>query len=147
MSVPMKRFCQGLTSMLTVLVFSSLALGHVTVAPTEAEAGAEVLYTARVPTETSSPTVRVEIQFPGALSVSRFEAKPGWTASLERNEAGTIVSATIEGGSIPPRESAEFSFLAQNPGEAARLVWQIRQVYADGTSSDWTPATSVTSGD
>ena len=142
----MTRLTKILGCPVTLFLFSSLALGHVTVMPRESAAGAEVRYSARVPTETASPTVSVEVRFPEGLRVSEFEANPGWTAVFQRDAAGTIVSVAIDGGSIPPRESSEFSFLARNPSEAAELVWEIRQVYADGNSSDWTPATAVTNG-
>lgn len=134
-----------LGTLFLVLFSSVVAFGHVTVAPREATKGAEVRYTARVPTETSSPTVRIEVRFPDGIDVSEFVPNPGWTAAFERNDAGKIVAVTVQGGWIAPRESEEFTFVARNPDQATELTWEIRQVYENGDSSDWTPTTRVTS--
>lgn len=135
-----------LGSLSLVFFSSAVAFGHVTVAPREAAEGAEVRYTARVPTETSPPTVRIEVRFPDDIDVSEFVPNRGWTAVFTRNDAGKIVSVTVQGGSIPPRETAEFTFIATNPDQETELVWEIRQSYENADSSDWTPTTRVTRG-
>src|SRR5688572_13343425 len=100
-----------------VAVSVTAAYGHVTVRPMESTAGASEKYTMRVPTEKNSPTVRIEIQFPDAVTVSSIEPKAGWKIEEKKNGSGKIVSAILSGGSIPPRETAEFYFTARNPDE------------------------------
>ena len=123
------------TAVLTV----NAAYGHVTVRPMESAAGASEKYTMRVPTERNVPTVRIEIQFPDAVTVSSIEPKAGWKIEERKNASGKIVSAILT-GSIPPRETAEFSFVARNPDEETAVSWKVIQIYEDGSKSEWVDA-------
>ena len=44
-------------------------------------------------------------------------------------------------------ESATLSFTAKNPATGEKITWKIQQKYADGTASNWTPATTLTATD
>lgn len=92
----------------------------------------------RVPDEKNIPTVRMEAEFPPAVEVISVDAKEGWKIDLKRDSSGKIVGAIWSGGSIAPREVAEFGFQAHYPDEETKLVWSVIQVYEDGSKSEWT---------
>jgi uncharacterized protein YcnI len=107
---------------------------HVTVAPRESEAGAEQRYTVRVPTEGQVATTSVELEVPPDMTIVEVLSGDGYTFET-RQEAARIVAITWK-RDIPPRESAEFAFIARNP-KSGQIAWKARQRFADGTSADW----------
>ena len=132
------------TLSVVVLVFTAqLAFGHVTIRPDEASVGGTQQYTMRVPHEREGSTVRIEVDFPAEATVAYFETKPGWKIEHKTDADGRIIGAVWSGGSIGEHEFTEFGFLARNPGEATTLVFGIRQIYADGEVSEWSPEVRV----
>lgn len=115
----------------------SLAYGHVTVQPKQSVAGKTETYIVRVPTEKSVPTVGIEVEFPDALEVSSFEAKPGWKLVERKNTAGKLIGVILSGGSIPPGEAAQFTFTARNPKAEGKLSFKAVQIYQDGSRVEW----------
>lgn len=128
---------------LTMMVLSApgVALAHVTVNPRTSKPGAEEKYTVRVPTEKSVSTTSVDLEVPQGVMVASVTAPDGATHT-EKREGDRIVGITwmME---IKPQQRAEFVFTAKNPAATAPLTWRVRQHYADGTLSDWTPATTL----
>jgi uncharacterized protein YcnI len=116
-----------------VLAASSLA-AHVTVAPRESQAGAEQRYTVRVPTEGQVATVAMELEVPPDMTI--VDVVPGDGYTFETRREGSRIVAITWKREIPPRETAEFAFVARNP-KAAQVAWKARQRFADGTSADW----------
>jgi uncharacterized protein YcnI len=106
----------------------------VTVAPRESQAGAEQRYTIRVPTEGQVATTSVELEVPPAMTIVEVVKGEGYTFETRR-EGSRIVAITWQ-RNIPPKETAEFVFVARNPN-AAQVSWKARQRFADGTSADW----------
>jgi uncharacterized protein YcnI len=109
----------------------------VTVSPGEAPAGAVQRYCIRVPSEKSTPTSKVEVEFPARLDVTEVEAPHGWRAAAQKGPQGRIAGAIWQGGSIPPRHFIEFGVLARNPDAPAQLVWKAIQTYGDGSEVHW----------
>ena len=68
------------------------------------------------------------------MTVSEVVAGEGYTFDVRR-EGNRIVAITWK-REIPPKQSAEFAFMARNPN-AAEIAWKARQRFADGTSADW----------
>ncbi len=126
-------------SMLMVLIFGSVAYGHVTVQPRQSNVDKLETYTLRVPTEKPIPTVRVEVAFPSDLKVASFESKTGWKIEETRNASGDIVSVVLT-GSIPPSQSAQFNFTARNPNVEGKVSLKAIQIYEDGSRAEWTGA-------
>jgi uncharacterized protein YcnI len=122
-----------------IAMTATLAYAHVTVRPMESPAGATQKYTMRVPTERNIPTVRIEIEFPDAVTVSSIEQKAGWKIEERKSASGKILGAVFT-GSIPPRETAEFTFEARNPNEETTVSWKVIQIYEDGSQSAWVDA-------
>jgi uncharacterized protein YcnI len=120
------------------LAATAVVHAHVSVRPRESTAGASQQYTMRVPTEKGVSTVQIEIEFPALVKVTKVDEKPGWKLEPKRSAAGKLVGATWSGSSIAPREVAEFTFTATNPGEEGKLEWKVIQVYEDGSRSEWT---------
>ena len=135
MSTP--NFLRSAAIISALVMFVGMADAHVTIQPKESTVGISVAYTIRVPTEKFVPTVRIEVEFPAALSVSSFDAKPGWKIESNKDATGKIVS-TVLTGSIPPGQSASFTFTATNPREEGKLSWKAIQIYEDGSKSEWT---------
>lgn len=121
-----------------LLALSVFALAHVVVRPAESAPGAEQRYAMRVPTEKPVATISVQLEFPANLTVLSVDEKPGWKLELSRDSQGRIIRALWR-GSLPPKESAEFTFLARNP-LAGTLDWRAVQTFADGSKSEWTGA-------
>lgn len=117
-----------------VLLSASIAAAHVTVLPRESHAGMEQRYTIRVPTEGQVATTSVELEVPAGVAVTEVIAGDGYTFDVRR-EADRIVAITWK-KEIPPKQSAQFEFVARNPN-AAEIAWKARQRFADGTSADW----------
>ena len=120
-----------------MLLSMPFAWAHVTVAPKEAAPGATQRYCIRVPSEKSIPTISVEAEFPARLEVSTIEGPTGWSGTTRKDRQGRIVSATWEGGSIPPGKTLEFGVIARNPDAATTLVWKAIQKYQDASEVHW----------
>ena len=116
-------------------LIASVAHAHVTVMPRESQAGMEQRYTVRVPTEGQVTTTSVELEIPAGVTVSEVISGEGYTFDVRR-EGDRVVAITWK-REIPPKQSAEFVFVARNPPEAAALAWKAHQHYADGTSANW----------
>jgi uncharacterized protein YcnI len=119
------------------LAVVAVAAAHVTVNPTEVRPNSFESFTVRVPTEKDEPTVKVRIEFPAALTVSRFQPKPGWKRDIEKDNTGRIAAATWSGGQVGPDEYEEFVFLARTPKEPGKLVFKAFQTYQSGETVAW----------
>ena len=117
-----------------VLLTGAALNAHVTVLPRESHAGMEQRYTVRVPTEGQVATTSVELEVPAGVVVREVVPGDGYTFDVRR-EGDRIVAITWK-REIPPKQSAEFGFVALNP-KAAEVAWKARQRFADGTSADW----------
>lgn len=107
---------------------------HVTVQPRESQAGAEQLYTVRVPTEGTVSTTSLELEVPEGLHVIQVASGDGFTFEL-RKEKDRIVAITWK-REIKPKEFALFTFTAHNPPSGA-LQWKAHQTFADGSMRHW----------
>ena len=116
-----------------VLAVSSLS-AHVTVAPRESQAGEDQRYTIRVPTEGQVATVAVELEVPADVTIIEVVPGDGYTFETRRDR-GRIATITWK-REIPPRQTAEFVFVAKNP-KSEQISWKAHQRFADGTSADW----------
>jgi uncharacterized protein YcnI len=117
-----------------VVLAGAVLNAHVTVLPRESHAGMEQRYTVRVPTEGQVATTSVELEIPAGVVVREVLPGEGYTFDVRR-EADRIVAITWK-REIPPKQSAEFAFVALNP-KTAEVAWKARQRFADGTSADW----------
>ena len=117
-----------------VLLAASAVDAHVTVLPRESHAGMEQRYTIRVPTEGQVATTSVELEVPAGLTVTEVVPGDGYTFDARR-QGGRIVAITWK-REIPPKQTAEFAFVAKNP-DASHIAWKARQRFADGSSADW----------
>ena len=109
---------------------------HAVVEPAEAPPGAYQRYVLRVPTEREVPTTRVEIRFPGSITVVSFADVPGWELEVMTDAAGRIVGAAWT-GTLPPQRFVEFPFVAVNPPEDVTIAWPVTQTYAGGEVVEW----------
>lgn len=118
-----------------ILCAASVLEAHVTVQPRESQAGAEQRYTVRVPTEGQTSTTSVELEVPAGMVITEVVAGDGYTFDVRRE--GDRIAAITWKREIPPKQSAQFEFIARNP-HAEQVVWKAHQRFADGTSADWT---------
>jgi uncharacterized protein YcnI len=137
-SFQMNRRLASFVCLFTLTFTIGTAYGHVTVRPREAVAGASQKYTMRVPTEKAVATVRIEIEFPAEIEITSVDEAPGWKIETKKDASGKPASAVWSGASIPPKQVAEFTFIARNPREETKLVWKVVQIYEDGSRSEWT---------
>ncbi len=114
----------------SLLVLISSAQAHVRVLPMESQTGARQTYTMKVPTEGKVTTTSVELEIPAGLSVISV-ADP---ADTKKVDGQTIITWKVQ---IPPGQSQNFDFVADNPKTDQQMAWKAHQHYADGTSRDW----------
>lgn len=132
-----------------IIVFAALtlaapldAMAHVTVNPRVSKLGAQETYTVRVPTEKQVATTSVDLEVPDGVTISRVSDMDG--ARHEEKRTGDRVVVVTWTKEIKPRKRADFTFVAINPASNTDVTWTIRQHYADGSISNWTPATKIT---
>ena len=126
-----------------MLAHAGLASAHVTVLPKEAVQGGYETFTVRVPNEKDSATTKVEVRFQaGAVEISRFEPKPGWSYDIAQDSSGAItgVTWTAAGEGLLPTEFAQFNMLGKVSDTATSISWKAYQTYKDGTVVEWTGA-------
>src|SRR5688572_3793355 len=121
-------------TVLVVALTGSVISAHVKVAPRESQPGAEQRYTVRVPTEGQVATTSMELEVPPDMTI--IEVVPGEGYTFETRREGARIVAITWKREIPPKQTAEFAFLARNP-KAAQIMWKAHQRFADGTSADW----------
>jgi len=141
-----------LCSLVGALVVTPLAAAHVTLNPSEWEAGGFARFDIRVPNERDDAgTVELTVQFPESVISARFQPMPGWERTIEMAtldepivEEGEepiterLASVTWSGGTIAPGEFEEFgvSFrVPETPGE--ELVFPAIQTYSNGEIVRW----------
>ncbi|MBA2258846.1 MAG: DUF1775 domain-containing protein [Acidobacteria bacterium] len=135
----MKRF--SVLAALLVMI-PALASAHVSVSPREAKPGIQQQYTVRVPTEGQVATTAVYLQVPEGVTVTDVPQPDGATHEVKKD--GNRIVAITWTRDIPPKQSAQFLFTANNPAAAGQISWKVQQRFADGTSRDWTPGTKLT---
>ena len=114
------------------------ARAHVLVTPTQSILGAAETYVVTVPSERPVATTAVSLRVPSGVVVYQFgPLPPGWTYSLKEDPQGSVTEIDWVGGSIPPTQFAQFSFMARNPASGRQLTWAATQTYADGLAVRW----------
>ena len=131
------RFTAVVLAVVALLMSAGAAAAHIGIQPAEAPPNTNTVFTARVPNEQDSPTVRVRIEFPAGVTVSRFQPKPGWQRADERDGSGRITAATWTGGQIGVGEFDDFVFQARTPAEAGTVRFRSFQTYGNGNTVEW----------
>jgi uncharacterized protein YcnI len=128
------------TGVLTIaaVMMATAAHAHVTITPRESKAGATEKYTLRVPTEGKVATQSLELTIPEGVTVTEVAAPEGATYDVKK-QGDRIVGITWK-VEIEPGKAAQLSFTAKNPTEGTQLLWKAKQIYSDGTSSNWAGA-------
>ncbi|HSG66744.1 MAG TPA: DUF1775 domain-containing protein [Gammaproteobacteria bacterium] len=109
---------------------------HVTIQPRQSMQGATERYTVRIPSEGEVATVAAELEVPAGVIVEVLQTPVGWTYELKRAEDRIIsIRWNVD---VQPHEFLEVGFVARNPRQGSQIVWTLRQVFADGTVTDWT---------
>jgi uncharacterized protein YcnI len=107
---------------------------HVVVTPRESAAGAEQVYTVRVPTEGTVSSTSVELDVPAGVHVMQVASGDGYTFDVKK-DGNRIVSITWK-QEIKPKEFKLYTFTAHNPQPGA-LQWKAHQTFADGSMRHW----------
>ena len=119
-----------------MVLFPMAVPAHVSITPRQSTTGATETDTIRIPTEGKVTTTGAEIEFPAGVIVETIQAPAGWKYEVKRQD-DRIVSMTIQ-ADVKPGEFIEVGFVARNPRSGNRIVWTLRQRFADGTVTDWT---------
>jgi uncharacterized protein YcnI len=124
-----------------ILVLAAVALvasAHVTISPREIVTKGGGTFIVNVPTEKPVPTVKIRVEFPEGMRVSRVRAKAGWTVQAERDTSKAITALTWSGGKIGPDEFDEFAFTARVNAPPSQLAIKAYQTYEGGEVVAWT---------
>ena len=125
-----------------MLLLPAAVHAHVSITPRESTHGATEKYVIRIPTEGKVATTGADIEFPAGVIVETIQAPAGWKYEVKRQD-DRIVSMAIQ-ADVKPGEFIEVGFVARNPRTGDRIVWILRQRFADGTVTDWTTAPNGT---
>jgi periplasmic copper chaperone A len=133
------------------VILPATAAAHVTLNPSEWEAGGFARFDVRVPNERgNADTTEVTVRFPDGLTFVSFQPKPGWKRTVEMETLAEpievfgeeiteqVASVTWSGGVIKPGEFDEFgvSFrVPETPGES--LIFPSLQTYSNGEIVRW----------
>lgn len=112
------------------------AQAHVSVTPRASTHGATEKYTVRIPSEGKVATVAAELEVPEGVIIEVLQSPMGWKHEIKRAD-DRIVAVTWQ-VNVPPGEFVDVAFVARNPRQGERIVWILRQRFADGTVTDWT---------
>ena len=126
-----------------ITLFAGVASAHVTVQPQETSQGKYEVFTVRVPSEKEDvQTTKVEVKFPEEVNITRFEAKPGWTYEVQKDDTGKITSATwtTEGKGLTATEFVQFNLQGKVSDDAEEIIWKAYQTYSDGSLVEWVGA-------
>ena len=119
-----------------ILIIPSMTLAHVSITPRASTHGATEKYTVRIPSEGKVATVAAEMEVPEGVIIEVLQSPAGWKHEVKRAE-DRIVAVTWH-VNVPPGEFIDVAFVARNPRQGPRIVWTLRQKFADGTTTDWT---------
>ncbi|MSR06799.1 MAG: DUF1775 domain-containing protein [Gemmatimonadetes bacterium] len=136
-----------LSAILALTAVVLLASAHVTVSPREIVSKGGGVFLVNVPTERPVATVKIRVEFPEGLRVSRIRAKAGWTAAVERDTSKAITAVTWSGGKIGPDEFDEFAFNARVNAPPSKLAFKAYQTYEGGETVAWTSTDTPTPKD
>ena len=139
----MKKLLTLAVSMIgAITLFAGVASAHVTVQPQETSQGKYEVFTLRVPSESESPTTKVEVKFPEEVDITRFEPKAGWTYEVQKDDTGKITSVTwtTEGEGLTATEFGQFNMQGKVGDKATEIVWKAYQTYKDGSVVEWVGA-------
>jgi uncharacterized protein YcnI len=119
-----------------VLLLPAAAGAHVSITPRASAHGATEKYTVRIPSEGKVATVAAEMEVPEGVIIEVLQSPAGWKHDVKRAD-DRIVAVTWH-VNVPPGEFIDVAFVARNPRQGTRIVWTLRQRFADGTVTDWT---------
>jgi uncharacterized protein YcnI len=119
-----------------LFLWPAVAQAHVSITPRQSTQGITEKYTVRIPTEGKVATVAAELEAPEGVIIETLQAPAGWKHEIRRKD-DRIVAITYQ-ADVKPGEFIEVAFVARNPRQGNRIVWVLRQRFADGTVTDWT---------
>ena len=125
-----------IVAVVAMLGLPALAGAHVSITPRASTHGATEKYTVRIPSEGKVATVAAEMDVPEGVIVEVLQSPMGWKHEVKR--ADDRIVSVIWHVNVPPGEFVDVAFVARNPRQGARIVWGLRQRFADGTSENWT---------
>jgi uncharacterized protein YcnI len=128
----MKKYIS--VGLICLALFVATLDAHVVVTPRESAAGAEQVYTVRVPTEGTVSSTSIELEVPAGIHVMQVASGEGYTFDVKK-DGNRIVSITWK-QEIKPKEFKLYTFTAHNPQPGA-LQWKAHQTFADGSMRHW----------
>lgn len=119
-----------------VLFAPAILSAHVSITPRTSTHGATERYLVRIPSEGKVATVAAEMDVPEGVIIETLQSPAGWTHRVTRKD--DRIAAIVWEVNVPAGEYVEVGFVARNPRQGARIVWILRQKFADGTMENWT---------
>jgi uncharacterized protein YcnI len=93
-------------------------------------------YTLSVPTETASPTVRVQLHVPPEFEIETIEHSRAWQITTLRDARGYVREVTWSGNTIPAQTFETLSSITRTEprprGRRRRRLWRQRRQAASG---------------
>jgi periplasmic copper chaperone A len=152
----MKRTIAAAAAVATgALALPAAAGAHVTIQPTQAQAGTSTVLAVRVPNERDdASTVKVDVRLPPGFVSASWEAVPGWKVRAVKQklskpirtddgpideQVGEIVwTASSKSAGVQPGEFRDFPLSVVLPGKAGQtLTFKALQTYSNGDVVRW----------
>ncbi len=144
----------ALSAAAVVLLHGSPAAAHVTVTPSAVAGGGYGTFSFKVPNERpTASTTRLEVVFPADHPLTGVSVRPmpGWTITVNRQQAATATPAVGEHAAAQPVTSIVWQDGAIGPGEfqlfdvsvgpmpktSTTLLFKALQTYSDGEIVRW----------
>jgi uncharacterized protein YcnI len=124
------------------LLIPAIAQAHVSITPRQSTLGATEKYVVRIPTEGKVATTAAELDVPEGVIVETLQAPAGWKHEIKR--ADDRIVGIVWQVDVKPGEFVEVAFVARNPRGGDKIIWTLRQKFADGTTQNWTTAPNGT---
>jgi uncharacterized protein YcnI len=137
-----------------VLAFPATAPAHVTLQPSDAQAGEFTRLDVRVPNERDdASTQKVDVRFPDGFAFVSTEPVPGWSARVRTEKLATPLDvegekveeqasrvtfkAENDAARIGPGEFQDFGLSLRMPDKPGVLTFKTLQTYDDGEVVRW----------
>lgn len=145
----MRRLVAAAAAGIGVFLLSAPAWAHVSVsAPGATRGGSNQVITFRVPVEKDVPTVGLTVALPTSTPIAPVHLLPlpGWThaeKTIQLARDGGLarvvsqITWTAHNGGLRPGEFGEFTIIAGQLPDVARLRFPALQTYADGSVVRW----------
>ena len=130
------KFLSAIFVSLSIIVTPAIASAHVAVTPATVGIGSNHVFTINVPNESQQSMTSLALDIPTGLAEVTPTALAGWTITMTKAD-DAVTKITWSDSNLLPGQRQEFTFNAQAPAAATKLMWKAYQSFVDGSETSW----------